>query len=168
MAANAPVTLRPVREDDLEFLYKLYARSRYDFQYVDWSSEAERQRITRTQFNAQHAHYTNHYPNSEHKVILRTDRSEEPRIGRIWTAYQEDHILVLDLNLLPEHRNEGIGTSLIKQKQAEAKADGNPLRHHVEINNTAALRLYRRLDFEIVDNQGTHYLMEWQAPTLTP
>ena len=160
---DVSVTLRPVREDDLEFLYELYAQSRYDFQYVDWPSEAERQRITRMQFNAQYQHYSQHYPQSVHEVIHRTDRPDRPRVGRMWTAYEDDHILVLDLNILPAHQSQGIGTHLIHQKQKEAKADRCPLRHHVEVDNTDALRLYRRLDFEIVEEQETHYLMEWRS-----
>jgi len=167
VSSDVPVTLRPVRDDDLPFLYDLYARSRYDFQYVDWPSDEQRQQVTRMQFNAQYQHYHEHYPQSEHNVIIRTDVPSQPRVGRIWTAYEDDHILVLDLNILPEHQSQGIGTHLINGKKDEATADGCPLRHHVEVDNEDALRLYRRLDFEIVEDMQSHYLMEWR-PSVSP
>ena len=44
---------------------------------------------------------------------------------------------------------------------AEGQRVGKPVRIHVERNNPA-LRLYHRLGFSSVEDQGVYYLMEWR------
>lgn len=46
-----------------------------------------------------------------------------------------------------------------------AASAGKKVRIHVEHNNPA-LRLYERLGFEQVEEQGIYYLMEWRPPAL--
>ena len=46
----------------------------------------------------------------------------------------------------------------------EAAGAGKAVTIHVEKNNPA-MRLYRRLGFETVEDQGVYDLMRWAAPT---
>ena len=66
-----------------------------------------------------------------------------------------------DLPLLPEHRGQGIGGELMRDLLAEGKQKELPVRIHVERFNPA-LRLYQRLGFRHVEDQGPYYLMEWR------
>jgi predicted GNAT family acetyltransferase len=66
----------------------------------------------------------------------------------------------MDITLLPEFRNNGSGTTLIKDLMNEAAASRRPLRIYVE-NFNPSLRLFNRLGFKNVDEQGMHLLMEW-------
>jgi hypothetical protein len=55
---------------------------------------------------------------------------------------------IVDIALLPQYCNRGIGTTLLRDLQSEAAAAGKPLRIHVERFNPA-LRLYQRLGFTL-------------------
>ena len=60
----------------------------------------------------------------------------------------------MDIALLPEYCNRGIGTTLLRGLQTEAAAAGRLLRIHVERFNPA-LRLYARLGFRQIDDRGS-------------
>ena len=65
----------------------------------------------------------------------------------------QDEIRIVDIALLAEFCNRGIGTTLLRGLQSEAAAAGKPLRIHVERFNPA-LRLYERLGFRQIDDRG--------------
>ena len=150
-----PVTLRPVRPDDEAFLFELYAGTRLDELAVTPWDESQREAFLKLQFAAQQQHYQTHFPEADHQLILVGDRP----MGRVYVARSTDEIRILDIALLPEHRNFGIGTSLIKEILAEASEAGKPVRIYVESFNPS-LRLFERLGFSSVQDIGTHFLME--------
>jgi ribosomal protein S18 acetylase RimI-like enzyme len=63
---------------------------------------------------------------------------------------------------LPEYRNSGIGTSLVKDLMIEADESGKPLRLQVERLNEPARRLYERLGFSTTGENLTHFQMEYR------
>ena len=81
--------------------------------------------------------------------------------GRLYVARGSDEIRIVDIALLPESCNRGIGTTLLRGLQSEAAAAGKPLRIHVERFNPA-LRLYERLGFRQIDDRGVYLFMEWR------
>ena len=64
--------------------------------------------------------------------------------------------------LLPECQNRGIGTRLVRDVLAEARAAGLPVRLRVFRVNPAR-RLYERLGFVATGETDTHALMERAA-----
>ena len=72
-----------------------------------------------------------------------------------------DEIRIVDIALLPEYRNRGIGRRCCAGC-CEAAADGKPLRIHVERFNPA-LRLYERLGFRPVADRGVY--CSWNGET---
>lgn len=72
----------------------------------------------------------------------------------------ETAIHLADIALLPQYRNQGIGRFLIQKLLAEATQALKPVRLQVRQSNRA-LRLYQRLGFSKVSEQGIHFLMEW-------
>lgn len=157
-AEERAVTLRPVTADDEEFLYEVYASSRADeVAQVEWP-EGMKEAFLRMQLAAQRKDYEGRHPEAEYAVILVGGRPA----GRIWIARPGDEIHLLDIALLPEFQNCGVGTVLLSRLMDEARAAGLPLRHYVFILNTEALRFYERLGFEVVGESGGAYrYMEW-------
>ena len=72
----------------------------------------------------------------------------------------KEYIYLDDLSVTKHHRNNGIGTKLIKYAESYAKEINIPtICFHVEKTNTNAFRLYQRLGYEIYQDQETRYLM---------
>ena len=152
-----PVTLRPVAPKDEAFLHKVYASTRAEeLARVPWD-EAQREAFLKMQFAAQSIHYQTYYPGSTHDIILHGQRS----VGRIYVARREGDIRILDITILPEHRNRGIGTPIIKDLMAEAARVGKPINIHIESYNPSH-RLFERLGFHMVEDDGINHLMEWR------
>lgn len=148
--------LRPISTDDEPFLFRVYASTRLDeLAPLGWSAERQAAFLTQ-QFNAQHHHYRTHYADADFQVIL----LDEQPIGRLYVARWPREIVLIDIALLPEYRNAGIGSSLIKDLLAEAAATSRPVRIHVEKFNPA-LRLYERFGFSRIDDRGVYWFMEW-------
>ena len=80
-------------------------------------------------------------------------------LGRLYVHRGGKAWLVLDVALLPQYRGEGIGTQLLRQVVTAANLAGKPVQIHVERMNPAR-RLYQRLGFEQVDDQGIYLLLE--------
>jgi ribosomal protein S18 acetylase RimI-like enzyme len=68
---------------------------------------------------------------------------------------------ILDITVLPEYRNRGIGTSLLRDLLDEASHPGKRVRIHVETFNPS-LRLLERLGFKSIAEEGINFLMEWR------
>ena len=141
----------------MEFLYQVYASTREEeLAVVPWDN-AEKATFLRMQFNAQHQHYQQHFSDAEYNVILVDDIP----VGRLYLHHRADEVRIVDIALLPEYRGQGTGSGLLKNILVESKQVSLPVRIHVEHNNRA-LRLYERLGFHQIDDQGVYYLMEWQ------
>ncbi len=149
------LSLRPVRPDDHEFLYQVYASTRTDeLALTDWN-DAQKENFLRMQFNAQSAYYTQHYPSARFQVI----EYDGQAIGRLYLDRWPDQVRIVDIALLPEWRHRGFGSRLLQDIIAEAEQAGLPVTIHVEMFNPA-LRLYQRLGFAPVDTHGVYYLMQ--------
>ena len=152
------VTLNPVTTEDEAFLYQVYAATRAEeLAQVPWN-EAQREAFLKMQFSAQQLHYRTYHPDSTHDIIL---LNSQP-VGRLYVARSADGICLLDITILPEHRNKGIGTPLIKRLMDEAAEASQPLTIYVESFNPSR-RLFERLGFSKIEEDGVNYLMQWRA-----
>jgi len=153
-----PVTLRPIRPEDEAFLFEVYASTRAEeMALVAWDDE-QKHAFLQMQFNAQRLSYQQQFPEQEYQIIMRGDVAA----GRLIVDRSDEAVLLIDIALLPEHRNAGIGSSLIRDLQAEAAKAEKPVRLHVE-NFNPAFQLYERLGFTKVGESGFYWLMEWRA-----
>jgi ribosomal protein S18 acetylase RimI-like enzyme len=155
---DGSVALRPATGDDEPFLMRVYAGTRAaELATVSWT-EDEKAAFVRMQFAAQAQYYREHYPDTSFDVILLGAEA----VGRLYVSRWRDELRIVDIALLPEFCNRGIGTTLLHGLQAEAAAAGKPLRIHVERFNPA-LRLYERLGFRQIEDKGVYLFMEWRA-----
>lgn len=150
------VELRPSTEADRGLLFEVYAATRAaELAQVDWS-DGDRRAFLAMQFDAQDSHYRTYYPGATFDVVV---VDGEPA-GRLYVDRWPAEIRVVDIALLPQYRNAGIGTLLLRRVMAEAAAGKGKVSIHVEVFNPAR-RLYSRLGFTAVAD-GIHILMEWE------
>ena len=154
-----PITLREETAEDQLFLLEVYASTRgQEMALVPWSDE-RRAAFVRSQFDAQHSYYQAQFPDASYQVIM----VEGERAGRVYVLRESEAIRILDLTLLPQHRNSGVGTSLIREILAEADQAGRPVNIWVE-NFNPSLKLFERLGFVRVQEDGFNCLMEYRPP----
>jgi len=158
--SNSPnVSLRPVTDADQEFLVGVYASTRAaELAQVDWD-DSQKDAFVRWQFGLQKQDYETRYPNARYEVIL----VDGQPAGRIWVGTDDTQIRLLDIALLTEFQNRGVGAYLIRQLIDEAKRAQKPLRHMVFMLNDDAHRLYERLGFVTIEDVGGYKHMEWRA-----
>jgi ribosomal protein S18 acetylase RimI-like enzyme len=148
--------LRPATSADNAFSLQVYASTRTDeMAVVPWTDE-QKQAFLEMQFNAQRSSYLMNHPRAEWLIVV---KDEQP-IGRMIVDHSADEIALMDIALLPEHRNAGIGSKFIKELMDEAEATGKKMTLHVESYNPA-FRLYTRFGFKEVREEGFYLAMEW-------
>ena len=157
-SAELGVDMRPQRlPQDHEFLAQLYASTRRDeLAPVPWPEE-QKEEFLRQQFEAQLSHYLEHFGDAEMSVL----EVRGVEVGRIYRQYRDDEVRLVDIALVPESRGRGLGEALLRDLCDDAEARSLPLRIHVEKQNPA-LRLYQRLAFLPIEDQGVYWLMEWR------
>lgn len=79
--------------------------------------------------------------------------------GGLWVREHEDCHELREIQILPEFRNRGIGTYLLKREIERAGVANKPLRLAVLLKNPA-VRLYRRMGFTIVRTDDVRHYME--------
>lgn len=161
---NTPrVELRPVAPEDEEFLLDVYASTRADeMALVDWPDEIKRA-FLRSQLTAQRADYESRFrAATDYRVIL----ADGAPAGRLWTARTAEQIRLLDIALLPEFQNRGVGKLLLRELIEESERARLPLRHMVFQFNEGGMRFYERLGFTPVGTAGAYVEME-RVPSTT-
>ncbi|MDO8189398.1 GNAT family N-acetyltransferase [Conexibacter sp. JD483] len=161
MSAPPPaIALRPATPQDQPFLLRVYASTReQELAQVPFTPE-QKAAFVGQQFQAQSVHYARHYGDASFDVV----EVDGAPAGRLIVARAEETLLIVDVALLPEFRGAGIGTRLLAPLLAEADAAGKRISIHVERENPAQ-RLYARLGFAPVADEGVYQLWERQAKT---
>ena len=150
--------LRPVTDDDDQFLLSLYASTReQELSQVEWA-EGQRESFLRWQFDVQRQEYSARFPDAAYHVILVDGRPA----GRIWVGTDDVQVRLLDIALLPEFQNRGVGSALLHRLMDQAAKAGKVLRHMVFMLNSDAHRFYERLGFTVIDDLGAYRHMEWR------
>ena len=140
----------------MPFLSRLYGSTREaELAPVPWT-DAEKAAFLEMQFQAQHRHYMAHYPNADWLIVLHGDAP----IGRLYVERWSGETRVIDIALLPAHRNRGFGAAMMRDVMDQAEAAGRAVSIHVEHNNPAQ-RFYRRLGFVKTAEKGVYHLLRW-------
>ena len=151
------ITLRPIAAEDDAFLCRVYGSTREaELAQVDWD-DGQKDAFVRMQFDAQRRYYEENYAGASFDVVL----VDGEAAGRLYVARWPDEIRIVDIALLPEFRNRGIGSSLLGDLLSEAAAAAKPVSIHVEKFNPA-LRLYARLGFSVAEDRGVYVLLRCQ------
>jgi ribosomal protein S18 acetylase RimI-like enzyme len=152
--AGLGVSLRPVRDLDEPFCFELYVSTRADeLAVLPWSEEQRRSFLAQ-QYRTRERAYAASFPDRVDWVV----ESQGIPLGRLAVASGSAAVVVIDIALLPEHRGQGLATVLLRGVLAGADRRELPVWLHVERSNPA-VRLYRRLGFELAEESGPYQRM---------
>ena len=152
------IKLRPVEKKDGAFIETVYRSTREDeLQLTNWT-EQQKKAFIMMQSMAQLADYTARFPGAAFQVIVYKKKDA----GRFYTWENDTTIHLIDITLLPPFRGKGIGTSLMNDLVRRSGKTKKKIALHV-IPSNPALRLYKRLGFVHISNNGMHYYMEREA-----
>jgi GNAT superfamily N-acetyltransferase len=156
--AHSALSERPASADDGDFLFRLYASTRAEELAAFGWPPAQLESFLRMQFHARRQSYAAAFSDAVHSILLAGTTAAGSAI--VWRGAQE--IRLVDIALLPEFRNRGLGGQWISGLIREARAAGLPLRLSVLHGNPAG-RLYERLGF-VPKSAGPMYIeMEHHA-----
>jgi ribosomal protein S18 acetylase RimI-like enzyme len=154
---DVTLSLRATTPDDAPLLLEIYASTRLsELEFVPWD-ESQKRALIKMQFEARQQQYREAYSGAVSSIILRRGQP----IGTMLVDKQERDIALVDIALLPEHRNAGLGTQLVKALMNEAASGGKIVWLHV-LATSAAVRFYERLGFKKTGDDGTYLEMTWQ------
>jgi ribosomal protein S18 acetylase RimI-like enzyme len=159
MAADSYViTVRPEQPQDEGFLFELYASTRQEeLEAWGWPPEMRSTFLT-MQFKASQG-YHSVFPDAEFQIVLLNGTNA----GRLVLHRTPDELHLVDIALLPQYRNAGIGSALLKRIFGEAAGTNKPIRVKVLRGNRAE-RFYQKLGFKKTGETELHNDMEWRAP----
>ena len=156
------IELRAYCPEDDPFLFELFASARAE-QFSPLGFEpAQLEALLRLQYLAQTRDYAASHPRADHAIIWSGLR----RVGRILTQENDGEIMLVDIAVLLQWRNCGIGTVLIRRLQETAAAKGKLVRLSVAKSNRA-LGLYERLGFVPDAATDVYISMAW-PPSPSP
>lgn len=153
---KSEIRLRAIEPEDERFLYEVYSSVRSpELAVLGWN-EAQQELFLKMQLKARNQSYLMYYPGLDDQVVL----FKNQRAGRLIVSRTDEALKLVDITLLPEYRNAGIGTSLIQDLFSEADATQRVVQLQVERTNPQAFSLYERLGFTVTGENQTHFEME--------
>jgi ribosomal protein S18 acetylase RimI-like enzyme len=151
------LTLRPEREEDRDFRYRLFCDSRQpEFKLL--LAPPVYEQVMAHQFHAQTVGYRNQFPQARFDIIELAGRP----IGRIVVDRPGSLLHIVDQAVVPELRGRGIGTAIMHSLMDEARTANIPVRLEVASENDPSARLYLRLGFVAVEQVPMYVAMEWR------
>jgi ribosomal protein S18 acetylase RimI-like enzyme len=153
---------RPATPDDEPFLFDLFCAVRaHEFALMSLA-EPLKQQLIRMQYTAQKEGYSAECPDSTFEIVHNGER----KVGRIWIARREDSFHLVDIAILPEAQNSGIGTILVRELQREAELARKPVRLSVFRFNPGSVRFHERLGFTVTHEDAIQFYYEWKPQQL--
>jgi GNAT superfamily N-acetyltransferase len=95
------------------------------------------------------------------EAVMSVVEEEGEPVGAIGLTSAPDCLYLVELQILPNFQNRGLGSALLDRQLSEARARGVPIRLRVLLENRAR-SLYERKGFVITGETETHFLMEWR------
>lgn len=151
------IALRPAQEDDLSLLRRIYASTRREELADAGWNDAQRDWFLDMQFDLQVRAFAQVYPEADWQVVV----SDGQPVGRLIVDRSAIPIRLVDIALLPDYRNAGIGSELLRRLLDEATVAGKPVVLHVA-RSSPARALYQRLGFFVSAWDDVYLEMQWR------
>ena len=145
------VGVRPATEDDLDFLADVVIEATlHQGRLPDDFDESD----FRAGFVAWTADQVRGEPDGSTTSVVVVDGQDA---GRLRVVRRRDLLEVAGLQLLPDHQGRGVGTAVVADVVAEARAGGRPVELGVEKDNPRARVFWERWGFSYVGEDETEH-----------
>ena len=151
MTTTFAFALRPALPGDADFEHLLYASTRDDLRPL---GPEVFDGLVGMHHRAQSMSIRLEHPQAERQIVM----VQKAPVGRLIIDASGKYIEVIDVALLPEYRNCGLGTSVLNGVLAQADRLGRAIRLHVE-KQSRAVRLFERLGFVHCGDVGMYLAM---------
>jgi ribosomal protein S18 acetylase RimI-like enzyme len=150
--------LKDIRSDDEGVLFQLFTTVRGEELRMDHWDPDLRTQMLRLQFEAQRRGYREQWPAVCERLIL----CDGSPVG--WLIVDRSGLVMrgIDIALVPDARNSGVGTRVVRALQAEVARSAGTFVIEVLRSNVRARALYDRLGFIVTGETDLHTLMEWR------
>lgn len=152
LTAAALVESRSIVPGDADLIRLLFAESREDLGLLP---PQHRESVIDMQLRAQDLRYQIGYPHARHEILV----VDGVDVGRMITDRGTRAVHLIDLVVRKNHRRRGIATQALRRLLAEAAWASLPVSLSVWSTNTAARKMYERLDFTVAGDAVGHLEM---------
>lgn len=153
--------LRRAEPEHEPFMFRLYA-SQQTVAAACALDEAQREQLARMQFRARNLAYAASFPDAVCKLVC--SPGGHP-FGRLLAAELGHALHVIDISLLPEQRNKGVGGQILRDLQRGCIQSEKRITLQVPCVSPAC-RLYERLGFRCTSAGEVYAYMEWRPHVL--
>jgi len=142
------IRLRPATAADNAFQRMVHDANRWDLAFVDGDAEFV-QSLLDMQYAAQTEGHGAQHPNALYYIIEKTGTA----CGRLVLDFTETEVRIIDVALIPEAQDKGIGPTVLGAVQNVAGQLGAPVVLVTQRINTRAVRVYEKLGFRPAAHQ---------------
>lgn len=136
------VSFRPIKSTDFEFLWQLNCLVMKDYVTQTWGWDEDWQR----------QYFIKNFDKNNGEILV----NDNADIGFFRVVEEQDETFLVSILILPEFQNKGIGTKLIRDLILKKT---KPIRLQV-LKVNPAQDLYKRLGFEVISENKTHFVMK--------
>lgn len=143
---------RTAVDDDRDFLFDVFCSALMPEDALLTLPESKRQPLLRAQFEAREMQYRKTYVLADFDVLTVDGKP----VGNLYLDRGDEEFVLINISILPDYRNQGIGTAVVGRILEDAGRLVLPVRARVP-HRCPALNLLQRLGFEQVGDDGVHY-----------
>lgn len=156
---EASYHLRLANSADEAFLLELFAQGREAEMMLAGMDAMQREMFVQMQFRARQAGYAASYPAALDEIICLDNGSAA---GRVLVDRAGGEMRLVDIAIVSDWQQQGIGTQIIRALQQECRTQGWQLKLQV-LKASAAERLYQRLGFVLAGEDLLRQQMVWNG-----
>jgi GNAT superfamily N-acetyltransferase len=160
--ASQPVAaefyLRQITEKDDAFRYQLFTETAG----AEFMAIVGNKYLLEMQYRARNMSYATSFPGAEERLICLSDGRP---VGRLLVYLQPGVMRLVDIGLLKSHREQGIGTTVLKNLQQRCQDEGSELELQVA-RTSRAEKFYLQMGFLVTGQDAIYTQMRWQPKQL--
>lgn len=157
--AGTRAWLRPAVEEDEDFLFEVFGTT-WQHAVAAMPNPQLARHFLRIQYTAQNRRFDTRYPGHERLVVMRGDTP----VGRLYLHRAEAVVHIVDLTILPDYRDQGVGGGILRDLMGEAARHRRTLTLRVSRRNARAVRLSEETGFRLVTMDDLDAYFEWTPP----